>query len=245
VVEFGAGRGVLTAEIARRAAHVLAVEIDRTLTAGLARRFASVPGVTILLADAREVPLPVTPYRVLANLPFQVTAAVLRRLLDDPAGGLQRADLVVQWQVARARARSSPGPPTDLLGASWGPWWELRRGRRLPAGLFRPPPSVDAALLVVTRRAQPLLPSAQVRRYTSFVRQAFDRTRIERSVSDSPNKRTAQRALRALGITARTEARDLSVDQWVRLFRDLAPSRSPGARQAAESARARRRISAE
>ena len=125
VVELGAGRGALTDALAERAAQVLAVELDPKLVSTLARRYASVRNVAVLRADARETPLPANPYRVLANLPFGVTSDVLRRLFDAPASGLQRADLIVQWQVARVRARVNDGPPTDLLGARWGPWWEF------------------------------------------------------------------------------------------------------------------------
>jgi 23S rRNA (adenine-N6)-dimethyltransferase len=98
----------------------------------------------------------------------------------------------VQWQVARERARAAGGPPTDLLGARWGPWWEFRRGRRLPAACFRPRPSVDAAVLVVTRRAEPILPTSASGRYSAYVARAF---------------------------RSRADARDLGVDQWVELFR--------------------------
>jgi 23S rRNA (adenine-N6)-dimethyltransferase len=192
VVELGAGRGALTDALADRAAHVLAVELDPELVSILADRYTSVRNVTVLCADARDTPLPANPYRVLANLPFGVTSAVLRRLLDAPAGGLERADLILQWQVARARARASNGPPTDLLGARWGPWWEFHRGRRLPATCFRPRPSVDAAVLVVTRRHPPLLPIAVNPRYVAFVARAF------RSTPD---------------------AHTVGVDQWVELFR--------------------------
>jgi 23S rRNA (adenine-N6)-dimethyltransferase len=173
VVELGAGRGILTDALANRAAHVLAVELDPELVRALARRFAEARNVVVLRADARDVPLPANRHRVVANLPFGVTSAVLRRLLDSPACGLERADLVVQWQVARERVRAGDHPPTDLLGARWGPWWEFRRGRRLPAGSFRPRPSVDAAVLVVVRRNPPLLPVASSRRYASFVAKAF------------------------------------------------------------------------
>ncbi len=175
VVELGPGRGVLTEAIAARAAQVLAVEIDATLVDELVRRFASTPAVTVLHADALALPLPATPYRVMANVPFNRTSAILRRLLADPAGALTRADLVVQWQVARARARASAGPPLDLLGAQWGPWWSFARGRRLPAALFRPRPSVDAAMMIVTRRGDELLPVAEHARYVAFVREAFAR----------------------------------------------------------------------
>jgi 23S rRNA (adenine-N6)-dimethyltransferase len=173
VLDFGAGTGLITAALAATGASVLAVELDDALALGLARRFATVPTVTVLRADLGDVPLPVTPYRVVANPPFGHTAAVLRRLLDDPAGGLERADLVVQWQVARHRARVDAGEPADLLGATWGPWWRFSRGRRLPAACFRPRPSVDAAVLVVTRRTRPLLPVDAFGDYASFVQNEF------------------------------------------------------------------------
>jgi 23S rRNA (adenine-N6)-dimethyltransferase len=192
VVEIGAGRGALTDALANHAGQVLAFELDPKLVSILAQRFASADNVAVFRADARDVPLPANPYRVLANLPFGVTSAVLRRLLDVPASGLRRADLIVQWQVARERVRAAGGPPTDLLGARWGPWWEFRRRRRLPAACFRPRPSVDAAVLVVTRRTRPLLPTSASGRYSSFVAQAF---------------------------RSRADARDLGVDQWIELFR--------------------------
>ena len=138
IVDLGAGTGVLTAALAARAATVLAVELDPALAAGLARRFASEPNVTVLRADLRDVPLPVTPYAVVANPPFGRTAAILHRLLDDPGGGLVRADLVVQWQVARHRANTTranttaptppaPGPATTTQPPST---WSGRSGTR-------------------------------------------------------------------------------------------------------------------
>ena len=86
-----------------------------------------------------------------------------------------RADLVVQWQVARHRARVSTGAPLDLLGATWGPWWQFARGRRLPAACFRPRPAVDAALLEITRRDPPLVAAADFDRYAAWLAGEFGR----------------------------------------------------------------------
>jgi 23S rRNA (adenine-N6)-dimethyltransferase len=174
VVDFGAGTGVLTNALAREAASVLAIEVDPALAQRLARRFATTPNVVVLLADVRDVPMPSTPYRVVANPPFGRTTAILHRLLDHPAGGLIRADLVVQWQVARHRARVDEGAPLDLLGAIWAPWWRFARGRRLPAGSFNPRPAVDAAVLEISRRDQPLVAAADFDRYATFVRHGFE-----------------------------------------------------------------------
>jgi 23S rRNA (adenine-N6)-dimethyltransferase len=171
VVDLGAGTGVLTAALAARAGAVLAVEIDPKLAAGLASKFERAPNVAVLHADVREIPLPLNPYRVVANPPFGHTAAILRRLLDHPEGGLVRADLVVQWQVARHRAQVSSGEvPGDLVGATWAPWWEFERGRRMPAGLFRPRPSVDAAVLVISRRDPARLGPEDFERHAARVR---------------------------------------------------------------------------
>lgn len=173
VVDFGAGTGLLTAALAEHAASVLAVEVDPSLVRRLAQRFASTANVIVVHADVSDVPLPRTPYRVVANPPFGRTAAILHRLLDDPAGGLVRADLVVQWQVARHRARIQEGPPLDLLGATWGPWWRFGRGRRLPAASFNPRPGVDAAVLAIARRVPALVPAEHFDRYATFVRDGF------------------------------------------------------------------------
>jgi 23S rRNA (adenine-N6)-dimethyltransferase len=174
VVDLGAGTGVLTTALARKAASVLAIELDASLADRLATRFSATPNVVVLHADVRDVPLPSTPYRVVANPPFGRTAAILHRLLDHPDGGLVRADLVVQWQVARHRVRAQAGPPLDLLGATWAPWWRFTRGRRLPASSFNPRPAVDAAVLEISRRERPVVAVEDFERYATFVRHGFD-----------------------------------------------------------------------
>jgi 23S rRNA (adenine-N6)-dimethyltransferase len=173
VVEFGAGSGVLTAALARTGATVLAVEVDGALAEGLRDRVADSPGVLVFECDAVAFELPRSAYRAVANPPFNRTSAILHRLLDDPCGGLVRADLVVQWQVARARAASEPRTATDLVGTCWAPWWTFRRGRRIPARLFRPAPAVDAAVLCVTRRQPALLPPELAPAFAGLVRERY------------------------------------------------------------------------
>ena len=90
MLDIGAGEGVLTAELARRAGRVRAVEIESALVARLRRRFAAAPNVEVVGGDALLVPLPDEPFRVVANIPFNRTTAILRRLLDDPRVPLVR-----------------------------------------------------------------------------------------------------------------------------------------------------------
>ena len=149
VVEIGAGTGVLTEALARLAGH---------------------PNVRVVTADARTLSPPRRPFRVVANLPFGSTAAILRRLLGDPRTRLERADLVIQEQAARRYAARRPATPESIR---WGAWYDLATGRRLGPASFRPPPRVGAAVLVARRRRPPLVPVGAHRRFTALVDSAF------------------------------------------------------------------------
>ena len=126
--------------------------------------------IRVVNADVLRWPVPRTPFRVVGCIPFGMTTAVLRRLLDDPLVAVQRADLVVQAEVATKRATT---PPATLLSTAWAPWWRFDRGRLVPAAAFRPVPHVDAAVLTIRRRTPPLLPNAMARRYAEFVREEW------------------------------------------------------------------------
>ena len=170
VVEIGAGRGACTFAPARLGVEVIALERDPHWAEHLRRelRRQGMAHVRVVCCDALRYEMPRLPFRVMGSLPFGATTALLRHLLDDPNSGLRRADLIVQWEVARKRAAT---PPTTLLSTAWAPWWSFALGRRLPAESFRPVPSVDAAILRVVRREPPLLPDRMADAYASFVRQ--------------------------------------------------------------------------
>jgi 23S rRNA (adenine-N6)-dimethyltransferase len=150
VVELGAGQGALTAALAATGARVLAVERDPAFARRLARRFAGRPQVRVVTADLRTVPLPRRPYLVVANLPFSVTTATLRRLLgrpgDPPLPGFAGADLLVEWGLAR---RLTEPVPATLETAWWAACHELTLVRRVPASCFAPVPRVDAAHMAI------------------------------------------------------------------------------------------------
>src|ERR1700730_15641988 len=167
--EAAPGPGPVPFALARRAVDVVAVEVDPVW----ARRLRDVVGgvararVRVVEADILSLPLPARPFRVIGSLPFGQTTSILRHFLDNPAVPLERADVIVQWEVARKRAAA---PPSTMLSTAWAPWWEFRLGPRIPATEFRPIPRVDAGVLVVTRRSRPLLPVAMAGRYADFVR---------------------------------------------------------------------------
>jgi 23S rRNA (adenine-N6)-dimethyltransferase len=205
VLEIGAGSGRLTAELARAARHVVAVEVDPFWARRLSARFGDDARVSVVVADALDVALPDEHFRVVANLPFGLTTAFLRHLLTDPRVPLQRADLVVEWGSALKRAAVWP---STLLGVTWGPWWTFRIDRRLAATCFEPPPSVDGAVLVVEPRNPTLVPVSVGREYEAFVRTGF-----------KGGLRAVATPRQARRIARRAAPRDLDAHQWAALFR--------------------------
>ena len=143
VLDVGAGDGALTAPLVQAGARVIAVELHPTRAQHLRHRFAGAP-VRVVQADAADLHLPRRPFLVVANPPFAITTALLRRLLS-PSSRLQSAHLVVPAHVA-ARWSAGRGPGA---GATT---WQIGTGNRLPSTAFRPTAPSPVALLVVRRR---------------------------------------------------------------------------------------------
>ena len=202
VLDLGAGSGRLTAELARRARRVVAVELDPLWAGRLRGRW---PNVLVIEGDATQVELPSEPFRVVSNVPFDRTNEILRRLLDDPRPPLLRADLVVEWGVALKRA--APWPSTRN-GVLWGAWYSFALSRRLPAAAFDPPPRVDAGVLAIERRLVPLVEEREWRSYRMFVAAGF-----RRGLRAVAPPRTLRR-LRVAGAAPR----DLDAHQWAQLY---------------------------
>jgi 23S rRNA (adenine-N6)-dimethyltransferase len=207
VLDLGAGSGALTAALVRSGASVLAVELDTELVTRLRRRF---PQVRVIEDDVLRVPLPREQFKVVANLPFGGTTAILRRLLD-PRELLEHADVIVEWGLASKRAAVWP---STQLSTYWGAWFELSVVRRLPRCVFAPPPSVDAGVLRIVRRHEPLVLVSDRRPYETFLARGYR--------DGLPSLVTRQRLRRCeaeLGFARQARPRDLDASQWAGLWR--------------------------
>jgi 23S rRNA (adenine-N6)-dimethyltransferase len=200
VLDLGAGTGALTVPLVRTGARVIAVERDRRTAERLTARVAGHPNVTVVAGDVLAVPLPRRPYLVVANIPFGVTTALLRRLLDSP---LAAADLVVERGAGRLLTAARPAR-AELLG--WQARFRLTRGAGLPAASFRPAPSVDAVVLRVRRRPQPPPPGL-----APLLRRAYRRSAAP--VGHVVGRAAARRA----GLDPHLPVASLTADDWLHL----------------------------
>lgn len=158
VLEIGAGLGSLTLLLAQSARRVVAVEIDRNLIPPLKNVLSACENVQIVEGDVLNLPLdellPGDGYLVVANIPYYISSAIIRRLLEAekrPA----RMVLTVQQEVAeRICARDGK---LSLLALSVQVFGAPRIAARIPAGCFYPVPDVDSAVLTIALYPQPLI----------------------------------------------------------------------------------------
>ena len=171
VYEIGPGRGIITGELAQIVSQVIAVEKDTFLAEGLRRRFRDVRNVAIISEDFLRYRIHHRQYKIFANIPYNVTADILRKILYTPPVPAE-AYLVMQKEAAQ---KFSGNPCETQFAILAKPMFELQILRELRRIDFEPVPHVDSVLLQIKRRPVPLVRKEDLSLYRSFVRYGFGR----------------------------------------------------------------------
>jgi 16S rRNA (adenine1518-N6/adenine1519-N6)-dimethyltransferase len=167
VLEVGAGVGTLTIALAARARRVLAVEIDRSLLPALREVIGDRPNVEVVEGDVLR--LGVTGEVVTGNIPYNLTGALIRKLLDHQPRP-KTISLVVQKEVAeRWTAPTSASLSTVAVQMYTVP----RLAFTIPASAFTPQPRVDSALALLAVRPEPAVDVDDMDRFFRFVESVF------------------------------------------------------------------------
>lgn len=216
VVEIGAGDGIITEALAAQRCHVIAVEKDAQLHRCLSARFAGRANVTCVHADFVAFPLPRSPYRVVSNVPFGITAAVVRKLLRARRPPMD-AFLVVQ----REAAEKFVGTPRETLFSLLNkPWFRISIVHVFRRTDFVPSPSVDCALVHFHLREHPLVGRGSQSAYRAFVRATFGRRGPTacRALRTFCSAAQVKRLSRDLGFTPDSRPSGLSFERWMGVF---------------------------
>ena len=165
VVEIGPGKGHITRALLQKRLRVTAVELDPKLCAALQKNCAGAPNLRLVQGDFLAWPLPEGPYKVFANIPFNQTTAILRRLTQGPRPP-EEAWLVVEKGAAKRYMGRPAETPASLR---LKPWFEAEVRYHFRREDFHPMPGAQAVLLHLKRKARPDLPPAQRGAYLRFV----------------------------------------------------------------------------
>lgn len=222
VLEIGPGLGSLTRHLASQARKLVAVELDERFLPILEDVLAPWDNVTIIHGDILDqqpdVLMGEPGYLVVANIPYYITSAVIRHLLEAEHKP-QRIVLTIQEEVAR-RVCAAPGD-LSLLALSVQVYGEPKLAARIPAGAFYPPPKVNSAALRIDLYDEPLIPAPLLDTFFRLAKAGFSQKRktLRNSLSGGmhwPTERTLT-ILTQAGIDPQRRAQTLTLEEWGRL----------------------------
>ena len=227
VLEVGPGPGTLTSKLVRSAREVVAVELDEALARDLPGRVQAANGepaanLTIVRQNILRFDLTTLPadYKVVANIPYYLTSALMQNLCES-ANPPARAALLVQKEVAE-RVCAGPGG-MSLLSVSVQAYMQASLGLLVPAELFTPPPKVDSQILILQRRERPLFEELEPRFFFRVVKAGFAQRRKTLLNSLSAGLRLSRgetvTLLERAGIEPDIRAQNLDLADWLRLAR--------------------------
>ena len=207
VIDIGAGSGAITAVLAHRCRQVLAYENEPGILNKLQQNMRRHKNVKVIAQDFLLAKLPDEPYKVFANIPFHLSADIIRKLTNnDETHTPQAIYLIVQKQFAQ-KIVPSDWRFTSQLGTQLAPWWQTRIRRPLRRTDFTPPPAVDTVLLELRPRPEPLLPTLERDEYQSFVAKCYASQKVFATI---PRAKA--------GINPERKPSELTPEEWVRLY---------------------------
>ena len=233
VIEVGPGLGVLTEELARRLdparGSLVAVELDSDLLPALRERFSDQPHVSFVHGDVLDIPPEELSggrlYKVVANLPYYITSAILRHFLDAQHKP-QSLTVMVQLEVAQRMAAKPPD--MGILSVAVQFYGEARIAFRVPPGAFRPPPKVDSAVVHIRVYApgdRPVQPTSE-ESFFRVVQAGFSQKRkqLVNTLASGLGlpKDTARHILEVAGVSPDRRAETLTLPEWTSLEHALA-----------------------
>ena len=219
VLEIGPGLGSLTRYLAASAKQVIAVELDRDLLAPLKAVIAPYQNIRIVHGDILKLSpqelITEKDYIVAANIPYYITSAVIRHLLESETKP-RRIVLTVQKEVAE-RICAKPGG-MSLLALSVQVYGKPHIAARIPAEAFYPAPKVDSAVLSIDIYPSPLINVELIDSFFKLIKAGFSQKRktLRNSLSSGLHITTAnsEALLAKANIDPIRRAETLSIEEW-------------------------------
>jgi 16S rRNA (adenine1518-N6/adenine1519-N6)-dimethyltransferase len=229
VLEVGAGVGTLTVALAPRCRRVVAVELDGRLIPALRESLAGIENVEVVRTDILRFNVrsafPDGNETVVGNIPYNLTGALIRKLLDDPPRP-RRLSLVVQKEVAERWTASSGA---SLATVAVQVFAEARLLFTIPAAAFTPAPRVDSALVRLDVRERPAVDVDDLPAFFRFVEGVFQGRRKQLGGTlgriSGLGSTAAGSRLRGVGIDPERRPQTLGLAEWEALYEEF---QSPG-----------------
>jgi len=225
VLEVGAGVGTLTVALAPRCRRLVAVELDGRLIPALRESLAGHENVEVVRTDILRFNIrsafPNGHEIVAGNIPYNLTGALIRKVLDDPPRP-RVLSLVVQKEVAERWTASSGASLSTVAVQVFA---EARMVFTIPSAAFTPAPRVDSALVRLDVRERPAVEVDDLQSFFRFVETVFQGRRKQLGGTlgriSGTGSTEARTRLRDLGIEPERRPQTLSLGEWETLYKEF------------------------
>ena len=230
VLEIGAGFGTLTERLAQKAGKIITVESDRGILPILRRNLENYKNVEIIEKDVLSVVnyesrIMNYEYKIIANLPYQITSAVLRKFLENEP---RPNEMMVMVQKEVAERICAISGEMSILAVSVQFFGQPEIIQIVPRSSFYPTPEVDSAILRISRiknESETNLKRIDVKDFFRVVKVGFSarRKQLHNNLANGLRLKSeeAKNILLDLGLDIQVRAQDLSVDDWINLGNKL------------------------
>jgi 16S rRNA (adenine1518-N6/adenine1519-N6)-dimethyltransferase len=231
-IEIGAGHGEMTEHLASTGAPVTAIEIDAPLLRRLQRLTQQFPNLNVVASDVLKVDIAEISagrrVRVYGNLPYYITSPILHHLFAF-AEIIDEIHVVIQLEVAERLAAQPGGRDYGYLSVATRLYSRPEIVMKIPREAFDPPPEVDSALVTLRLPGRDVnLGDLSKEHLLDFVKVCFAQKRktLVNNLKSYGKADVIRTALEKCGLRADARAEQLSVGQFVGLWRELALEQS-------------------
>jgi 16S rRNA (adenine1518-N6/adenine1519-N6)-dimethyltransferase len=228
VLEIGPGRGALTELLAEKSGHLVAVEFDRDLAALLRDQFAAVSQVTIHEQDILKVDFEALLgdecFKIVANLPYNISTPVLFRLLEQRSR-FSKIVVMLQKEVGDRLAAAPDCSDYGILTVLFRLLFDVKREFLVPPGCFFPPPKVDSVVISLVPLAAPRVEVGDQGLFERLVKASFGMRRktlwncLKNSGITDPV--VFEKALESCSIDGRRRGETLTLEEFAYLSRTI------------------------
>lgn len=239
VVEVGPGKGVLTDMLVPRAAHVVAIELDRVLGAQLRMKYSGQQNLEIIEGDvlgidfarlvgrdtgtAGDTRIHRAPKaQVIGNLPYYITSPILMHLFAHHEH-IEQIVIMVQREVAERIAAEPGGREYGMLSATAQLFAKVENLFTLPPGVFTPPPKVHSTVLRLTIEPKAEKLGVEPGAFLEFLKLAFAQKRKTLLNNLKERYPDAAKAIAAAKLRSDVRAEAVGLEKMAKVLRALAP----------------------
>ena len=219
VYEIGAGDGIITKELLKKAKRVVAFELDRNLYDKLTQRFQGKKSLELRLENFLTYKLPNYSYKVFSNIPFNITSAIIKKLTLEN-NSPEDTYLIVQNEAAKKFAGKPIDNKNSQIAVILNPWFEYHIIHKFKASDFFPRPNIEIVLLEIRKRKKALIDTKNKQKYEDLITYAFNQFKpnIAEGLSNVLRKQDIIRLTKEFNFSPNSKPTELDFNDWRSLF---------------------------